>query len=793
MSLAAGDKPNADLKQLRQVQLFGVRHHSPRATASLLQLLEQRRPRLVLVEGPADATGLVNVLTDKGTVPPVAILGYRTSGEPGSTAWPFASYSPEYAALLWARRAGVQAELIDISTGVALSPELEAWDEIPATDHAEASGGEQAEEAGEGDVAEAIDDIHELAAQQRGFRNFEEMWEASFELPRYGPAQFNEAICAWADLSRACLDRTVHRARDAVMARAVLGHLQSGKKPAEIVVVAGAAHVAALRAGDVDLHLADSLPAPVETVVTLIPYSFPRLSEQLGYGAGNRAPYFYQRAHDAGCSFTRATLEVLLEFGQHLRLRGFSASLADTIEAYRLAVTLAQLRDKAEPGLDELREAAVATLCRGDATWIDRFLWTTVVGKRVGKTTARLGRNSLQEEFWREVKARLLPEHDQPQSFDLKLQNPVEVGCSIFLHRLRVADVPYAAFIGSHTVLRGKKKGDDEQPGGVSALSRVRERWEAQWTPATDIALAERITLGDSLQQVTTQVLQQQLGDANSTGKAADVLLESVVADCPQTITAALDACEGLAAQDDDLPSLAQACRALSGLVSYGTSRSGTALGAEAIPALCSKTFSRAVLRVREACSGDAEALVPVLDALRTLHDIALSQPLVDKQSWLAVARELMESWAVNPLASGLACGLLFLAQELDEAETSLVVGQRLGSTIQPEKAAAFLEGFLHVNAMVLVKNRPVVQALDAFLNAIPAERFKDTLPSLRRALGGLGSTERRYLLENVVAVRRLHAAADEARAIVEDKDKEQLSEMAAELDAALDDLDDLL
>src|SRR6185437_17164129 len=116
-----------------------------------------------------------------------------------------------------------------------------------------------------------------------------------------------------------------------------------------------------------------------------------------------------QRAHDAGCSFRRATLEVLVEFCEHLRLRGFTASLADTIEAYRLACTLADLRGKTEPGLDEVREATIATMCRGDATHVDGFLWPSVIGRHVGKVGSLIGKNSLQEEFWREVEERHLP------------------------------------------------------------------------------------------------------------------------------------------------------------------------------------------------------------------------------------------------------------------------------------------------------------------------------------------------------------------------------------------------
>lgn len=753
------------------LRCFGVRHHSPRATAVLTRFLAEFRPKAVLIEGPSDAGAeLIEALADAETRPPVAILGYRTDGTPGSALWPFADYSPEFAALRWASRAKARVEFIDVPTGVAL-----------ARDAQEGKGAEP------GAVTAESLDIHEACAAAAGHRSFEEFWEAGFEGPEHDEPGFRGAITSYASLLRDDGDRDFHRARDAFMARRVRELIESGVSADRVLVVAGAAHTAAFEAGDVDPALEASLPAAVPSACTLVPFSFPRLAEQLGYGAGNRAPMYYQRAHQAGCDFRSATLETLIGFSEHLRMRGFSASLADVIEAYRLAVALAAHRGKSAPGLDEVRESAAATLCRGESRHLDEFLWPGVIGRSVGQVASRIGRNSLQEEFWREVRTRRLPETDAPERFSLRLNNDVEVGASVFLHRLRIAEVPYATWTGAGG------KSAPEEAGGHAALSRAREAWEAQWTPATDVTLVEKIVFGDSLQSVATKILEERLGKATAVGSAADVLLESVVAACPQTTSSALTECERLASDDDDLPSLARACRALSGLVAYGTSRAASAAGDEAVAALCRKTYDRAVLRVAAACTGNDEAVAPALEALRTLHDIALSQPLVDKALWLDAARDLAGSYAVNPGASGLACGLLYLAQVFTDADVAAAVGQRLSNAYDPANAASFLSGFLEVNALVLVRSRPVVQALDAFIAGIPADRFRLILPVLRRAMGGLGQTERRYLLENIVAIRGLGSDAGAAKAIVQEKDKAKLKDLGKDLEKAMGDLDDLL
>ncbi|MBX3475098.1 MAG: hypothetical protein KF754_12000 [Planctomycetes bacterium] len=754
---------------LGDAQLFGVRHHSPRCSAVLEKWLDKVRPRAVLIEGPSDANHLIPFIVDRETRPPVAILGYRVDGTPSSSMWPFAAYSPEYVALRWAARNNLRAEFIDIPAGTVLAEH---------ENRPTAAGGEP-----EADPSIATS-IYDRCAQARGHRSFEEFWEASFEAPDYNPETFIATLDDWADLTRQQGDRTIHRARDAFMARRIA---EVSAEVGLVAAVLGAAHTAALSRGDLDPALEATLPKPLPCETTLIPYSFPRLSEQLGYGAGNRAPQYYQQAHDAGCDFKRATLEVLLNFTSQLRLRGFAASLADTIEAYRLALMLAQLRGKQAPGLDEVRDAATAVLCRGETRHIDDFLWPSVVGKNVGHVAGKLGKNSLQEEFWGEVRARRLPATDDLETFALKLNNETEIGSSIFLHRLRVADIPYANFVGT-----ARKPGEIDA-GGLSALTRVTEGWQAQWTPSTDVALVEKIVLGETLAIVCRRVLDEKLAAARSTGDAADVLLESVVASVPETLADALSACDAKASQDDDVYSLARASRALSGLLTYGSSRSSAGLSEKMLAPLCQATFARAVLRLDAACAGDDEAVKPAKEAMRLLHETAQAQPLVDKAAWLAAAMVVAGNYGINAGASGMAAGLLYLSQALDEAGAAALVAQRLSNTAQPENGAAFLEGFLEVNATVIVKSRAVVSALDTFICGLEVERFKNTLPALRRALGGLGATERRYLLENLVALRNLSQSAGVARALINERDKEKLKKLNTDLGKVMDDLDDLL
>ena len=166
-------------------------------------------------------------------------------------------------------------------------------------------------------------------------------------------------------------------------------------------------------------------------------------------------------------------------------------------------------------------------MCRGEQTHVVGFLWPSVVGRNVGRVAARIGKNSLQEEFWREVRGRGLPATDAPESFVLKLSDPVQVDSSVFLHRLRVLGVPYATFQGPE---RGRAKATaGDEAGGYAALARVRENWEAQWTPATDIALVERIVEGDSLVGACERVALWHVQRDDSTPEATAAYLMNVI------------------------------------------------------------------------------------------------------------------------------------------------------------------------------------------------------------------------------------------------------------------------
>ncbi|CAM5580977.1 vWA domain-containing protein [Streptomyces avidinii] len=100
------------LAATREPYLIGVRHHSPALAAVVPDLLDASGADVVCVELPAEFQPWLEHLADPETQAPVALAG---TGEDGRLAfYPFADFSPELAAIRWARRSGASVICCDL-------------------------------------------------------------------------------------------------------------------------------------------------------------------------------------------------------------------------------------------------------------------------------------------------------------------------------------------------------------------------------------------------------------------------------------------------------------------------------------------------------------------------------------------------------------------------------------------------------------------------------------------------------------------------------------------------------
>ena len=81
---------------------MGIRHHGPGSARSVVRVLNELQPDVVLVELPADCEGALAWVGHQHLVPPVALLGYVVDRPTRAAFLPFAEFSPEWQAFTWA-------------------------------------------------------------------------------------------------------------------------------------------------------------------------------------------------------------------------------------------------------------------------------------------------------------------------------------------------------------------------------------------------------------------------------------------------------------------------------------------------------------------------------------------------------------------------------------------------------------------------------------------------------------------------------------------------------------------
>lgn len=720
------------------MRIFPVRHHSPAAALQLQTLIRRLRPAVVLIEGPADADPLVDLLLDPETLPPVAVYAYRSADQVQSLFYPFCQYSPEYVALRTGREVGAEVRFCDLParTQLSLQAEPRPLENGPSAEEGEA-------------VASPPPDHRQALAEAAGFEDFEAFWEAAFEQDAASgtPEQFAAALAVYGAELRG-LDGVQEQAPNerrerhmaAVARQAVAGATDDG-----LLLVCGAYHVAGVArffaASEDPPETAEGEPAEV----VLIPFSFTRLSEQTGYGAGNRAPWYCQQVWQRGGDYQAATRDALLAAMHHLRDNGRPVSIAQAIDAETLARQLAALRGKGAPGADELVDAAVSCYGYGETATVSQALRTVLIGDAVGRLTPRVGRTPLQKAFYATAQELGLPVRDAPQDLLVHLPQPREAAQSVFLHRLTVAQVPYAREIQSGIGGAGR----DAAGGALGSLGRTLEKWQVQWTPSTDAALIERNAWGSTFEDVCGRLLMDRLAAAGRIDEAAEVLLELALCDLSAPFEAALARCEHLAGDSASFPALARSTYQLDGLLSYGTAR---ALPMERIRDLSRRLFARAMVHLPSGAVCGDDSAPTVQDRLNALHELVQreSPAVVDVEAfWSAVLQVAMQTDS-HPSVRGIALLLLELARRFQPGDLARHLRYWLSSATQPVDAARLVAALFSMHRGTLLRNRELIAAVTHFLMGLEMRALLPLLPVLRGTLGSLSSRERDYLSETL-------------------------------------------
>lgn len=719
-----------------------MRHLSPNGAHQLARHLASLDPTAVLIEGPSDATHLLEHFAHKKTVPPIALLAWARgvkSGPVRSVVYPFARYSPEWIAATWALSNKRLVRFIDLPATSLLA--LEPGAETPST---------------------RVDPLTAIA-QLAGETDHDTWWERHFEHASAEDAYRQSVMTLGAELralDEASVASRENTLRESFMRRSIRQVLADGHEPARVLVVCGAFHASALTWELDAMSDGDARRLPKsDAALTLMPYGYFRMSTQGGNGAGNRAPAYFELLHDALRARTRAPVSsrFLSRVAVEMRRRGNLRSSAEVIEAVRLAEAMSALGGSPAPTLRDLHDAAVACLGGGDASVVRDAFFAVAVGDRVGELPSDVARTGLQDDFQRQLDALRLKDHVRDSSPDARSPEAMLVldrrlnrqvkrddaaardrNRSVFLHRLVTLDLDFAKDI---TTAEDRKE------------NTFKERWRLAWTPECEIRLVERALLGDSVEHAAERLLSERIDDAVSVGEATALALTARDCDLARCLDRAVVRVQALAVEDAGFKSVAGAVWRLARLI---REPDVTGLDVSSLRPLLAQLFLRATLLVDSAARCDDAAAKPVGEAMDDVHRVSRydwTDGDLSVDRWWAALDALAEDDAANPYVAGVSCALLIENGKVSDGDLATRVARRISPGMEPAKVAGWFEGLASRNPYALLSREGLWRSMTAFVESLDERAFRRALPGLRRAFSGFSAGESRAVAAAVAGV----------------------------------------
>ena len=717
------------------VRVLGIRHHGPGSARALATVLEDYRPDCVLIEGPADADGLIE-WAGRGLEPPVALLAWDNTDPSEASFWPMAVFSPEWQALSWAVAHGAKAHFMDLPAAAVLAErkaereraragtEAGAEEDVDDTDDSgdssdsgDSDGSGETGGSGDGGAAaqdaarpERTDPIAELA-RLAGYEDPEAWWEDVVELRMEGDPfdALAEAIGLLREASPETDESTLRR--EAHMRKVLRAARRAGHE--RIAVVCGAWHAPALvgkppKVSQDNARLKGM--AKARTSLTWVPWTHRRLAGGSGYRAGVESPGWYHLLFTAP---DRPVVRWLTQVAASLRRQDLPVSSAHIIEAARLAQSLAALRGRPMAGLDELGEAVLSVMCEGSAVRAAAATREVLIGEALGSVPDGVPMVPLDADLRSAAKSLRMAFAAAPKTLTLDLRKPRDLAKSQLLLRLEILGITW-----------GKRQ-------RVSSSGTFKEVWELEWDPEMSVQVVEAAAFGTTVASAAGNAL---LAATDSLPQVTGSVEKALAAGLSGVVPELLRILDEQAAREMDIVRLLGSVPALARSQRYGDVRGTEASSLGAV--------TRAVL-VR-GCAGMSAAAANV-DArmartLRsTIDEVQSVIGLLDERAaalWNGALRSALATRSLPGLLAGRITRMLLDAGELTRDAAALRLSRALSQGTQPEEQAEWIEGFLAGDILLLSYDNVLLEVLDEWLRRIGDRSFVDVLPALRRAFG---------------------------------------------------------
>lgn len=750
-----------------------IRHHSPTCALIADEVIKQRKPTTVLVEGPPSFDDQIELLLDPAARMPLAIYSHvaleparvaddheldplADSDAAGESApplppqpfrigsyFPLCDYSPELAAL----RAGraVEAEL-----GFA-DLDYDQFARFGGSVHGHTNERRFEFSATLGDVA-----------AQLGCRDHNELWDQMVEGHDADRASVLFAVLAYGTLARAgageaelIADGTA--ARELAMAQRIVEAAANGP----VVVVTGAFHTVALPALVERLSSGEAIepleaeanqPTVVDRGHGLIRYSFDRLDALSGYGAGMPSPRWYQSEWEqrTNADGGAPAPELITSVARELREAAGDGqpSLPSVVDAFVATEQLHLLRNRSRPTRADVVDAMVSCFTKGEDSAINpvrRVAQQLMTGHELGAVPPQTPRVPLARDF-----DRLVGAYDMPNDTTLEKQLHLDVyrserdrRRSRFMHGLVSIGVVYGSCI---TPLRFSS---------TSGRDVIRERWVVRLSGATDVSLTEASVWGASIAEAVAAKTQHDfellLEQRPSAVELMRLVMTAAQRGVHEVVTAAIDAVRLRVAVDPSLVAVTGALAEAELLWSAREPLGGAAMAA--LPDVAQQLYARACQlggRLHEVPENEQREHVGALASLHRIVNTEAWDGLDEDLFWLMLEEQHQR---VGPgMLLGALTGLLWRGGRLGDERIVAMVSGHLDAGSDPALGAEFVDGLILAARDVLWEVDGLVDAMCDVLQSYEQRQFLQRVPGLRSAFSSLTPRQTDRFAESIMA-----------------------------------------
>ena len=567
--------------------------------------------------------------------------------------------------------------------------------------------------------------------------------------------------------------------REAYMSKVVSDVCSEGYKINEIAMVVGAFHVEGIESGNFILTEKEVKQLPkLESKKTLMPYSYYKLSTYSNYGAGNKAPGYYEflwQGFNKGDIFY-PTFIYLSKIADYQRKTGNMVSSAQIIEAVQLAVSLANIHDSKIPTLKDIQDAAITCMAQGSYAELVMAMANVEVGKKIGKIPQEAIQTSIQSDFYNLLKELKLEKYQSLSATELRLDLReklrvqtekaalMDLNRSYFFHKLRVLKISFAKLI------------EKNQENTTWA-----EDWVLQWSPETEIEIVETILKGDTIEFATAFELMQRINSSSSLSQMAEVVKDAFYCGMPKALEKAFQALQNCISGDIPIDEIARTMSTLSVMLRYGDIRK---LNMEVLIPILEQLFLRVCLMLPTESACDNEAATTLSESIIILHNVVENHDFLDRERWYDILLELATRDDLNTKISGLAMAILLESGKVGNNTLGQEVERRLSKGIPAELGATWFEGLSMKNHYTLIARLGLWEKLQNYISDLDEEEFKRALLFLRRAFADFTSNEKHDIAENIAEIWGLNKY--EVSAVVNkdlEKDEKEIVSKLEEFD----------